>query len=777
MKNIFLFFLLGSLSCFATKFEAFLGTAKATYNGSGYMLATRLYNNTWNIQILGLADSTSSAPNLKIIPTEKYPSDVFINSITADGSLNSIKVELPPGTQFANYVRNIFVDGDVNKITLTAADLGASDGQDGLIKINGSVKNIIVKGKKYKPFKNADYQWWGGNIWADIKISNSINKILAKGGNIYFDNEGGILGNISANGHLKQLYSKETILKIKKNDATSKTSFGGGISANVNVGNNEIKTIKAKGGIISNGKISCRQLKQIKIIGQKLSYPQSIVSPENQGINKICVEAGNGSIESYENCAIKQLIVKNGSINDCLFSAKGDIKTFKTIGEIDNGKGNINNVIARGGYEGSLSKNIKPSITPSICVTSVHTGIDLIIPFVINSTNVSEILTTRIKYRGNALNSYISNSYGKTFSGTNRWEISSYPQTGMFVWATVDEDQGVAPLITVRVRDDSTPNLYDELSISASLFASNVAPTISVVPSDNPRIFNLAYKTLLDWDVTIFDLDFSDELFFSLENDSLGLVTNKISNRKYNVYSTNNLIGFYSNIIFKVTDSTGQTDSTSISINIISNLSPKISTTLDSNYFVRAMGESLNFFVVAEDTELTDLTFVRPLKLPPTAIYSNRTVNTAIPVSNIFYWTPHFLETGSYSWSFYVYDSHDVSLSSTITITGKVTNQFYNPITPKISKKFTYVAPTYHPGNINNISAAGAARASKFIAGVNDNETEDWSSSSYLGKIKKVKINGTATSNTFVSSEDFKIPNKTPLDFNNNEVWINGTKK
>ena len=197
MKKFLLTIFLCAVVCHATKFEQYLGTAKAVYNGDGSMSASAnlSHNNTWDIQIIGLASSTTSAHTFKITPTEKkYQSDVFINSITADGSLSSIKVELPPGTKFANYVRNIYVDGNIKNITLIGADLGASDGQDGLIKINGAVNSITVKGKKYRPFKDADYQWWGGNIWADIIISNGGNKILTKGGNIYYDAEGGILG-------------------------------------------------------------------------------------------------------------------------------------------------------------------------------------------------------------------------------------------------------------------------------------------------------------------------------------------------------------------------------------------------------------------------------------------------------------------------------------------------------------------------------------------------------------------------------------------------------
>jgi len=774
---LIIIYLINAASCFGGKSEVFLGTAKAVYTGDGYMLATRSHNNTWDIQILGLASSTTTAHNLTISPTEKYASDVFINNITADGSLSAIKVKLPPGTQFANYVRNIFVNGNVNKITLTGADLGAGDGQDGLVKIKGSVKSIIVKGKKYRPFKGADYQWWGGNIWADINVSNSFNKILTKGGHIYYDSDGGILGNISAREDAKQILSKGAIVKIKKDDPASKVMFGGGISANVNVGDNKINTIKSKGGIISNGKISCRQLNQLKIIGQKILDTRPIMPPEKQGIHKVCAEIGNGSAESYKKCALKQLIVKNGSIRDSLFSAKGNIKTLKTIGETNNGMGLISNVTARAGYEGSLSKNQKPSITPSTCVTSLHTGVELIIPFIVDSSDSNELLTTRIKYRGPALDSVISNYNGETFFGTNRWKCSSYPQTGMFVWTSVDDDQGIYSNITVRVRDDSAPNLYDELSIVVSLFASNVAPTISVVPSDSPRIFNLAFETKLDWNVSVFDLDLSDPLTFSLENDSIGLVISNIATRTYYVFSTNNSFGFYSNISFKVTDSFGLTDSETISVHIISNFPPNVWTSLETNYFVRAPGESLEFFIVAEDTELTALTFPRPLELPSLAAYTTAVFNTDIPVSNAFLWTPDSSDTGIYNWSFFVYDSHDVSLSGTVTITGKVTNQFYNPAVPESPGEKFFLAPAYHPGDINNITIADSARRCKFIGGVDDNGSENWSIASYLGKIKNVKIIGTAETNTFVSLKEFKIPKKLNLDFDKNEIWINGTRE
>ncbi|MCK5853085.1 hypothetical protein KAH27_08670, partial [bacterium] len=71
---------------------------------------------------------------------------------------------------------------------------------------------------------------------------------------------------------------------------------------------------------------------------------------------------------------------------------------------------------------------------------------------------------------------------------------------------------------------------------------------------------------------------------------------------------------------------------------------------------------------------------------------------------------------------------------------------------------------------------AGNSSYSDFIAGAEDNPPGDWQDANYIGVIKNIKIKGTAVSNIFVSRKKININKRDDFDFDENDVWISGTK-
>jgi len=175
------------INLYAAKTVRYIDALKVTYNGLGNMTAgaSDSGNYTYKIEITGLSSVTNTknkiTDSLVIKPTSKSANSIFIDKIFADGALNKIKVTFPPGKDgLASCVRNIEVDGYVNNITIVGGDLGAPDAHDGEVKIAGSVKQILVKGKKHKIKNTKNAEWWGGNIWADISANEGVAKIIAK---------------------------------------------------------------------------------------------------------------------------------------------------------------------------------------------------------------------------------------------------------------------------------------------------------------------------------------------------------------------------------------------------------------------------------------------------------------------------------------------------------------------------------------------------------------------------------------------------------------------
>jgi len=775
---------------FARTTVRYIDALKVTYTGNGTLIAgpSDVGDYTYKIEVTGLYSSTNSTikvnDTLVITPTSKSANSVFIDEIVADGSLNRIKVTFPPGKNgTASCVRNINVNGYVNNITVINGDLGDPVGHDGQVNICGPVKQILVKGKKYKIKNTKNAEWWGGNIWADINVDHGVSKIIAKGGNLYYYPGATDNGMISVNGDVKLIAADGVIVKTSE---TVRVMFGGGIKADIFNTGNEIKQIRAKGGLIIDSGIYCRQIKKVSVKGQKTTDPRPYFSVNEQGITKTYIQTTDPD-SNYKDCSLKNINIKNGMIFNSLFSAKGNVDSFKSTLEIPLSGFSISNVILRAGTDSDLSENNPPAIAPNIYATGVISETEVIIPFTIDSIDSGETLAVRIHNRGPALEAVISNYYGQSFEYGDAWKITDYPESGMFVWITQDYQEDVYSNIIVRVTDNGIPNKFDDMKIIASVTSSNVAPVLTLDPTNELRIINLLNETNLSWIVKVFDMNIYDDITFSIENNSPGFLFKNTMWRTFEVYSTNLVVGSYSNIIFKATDNDGLSDSKTVTLLVTSNATPIVSTTLTDNKIITIVSNEFSFYVTANSTQTNDLTFSAPTNLPSGAVYSETTYSTVMTASNKFTWTPATSQTGVYNLNFIVFDSNVAPMTGQVDVIITVTNgitsalSIYNLYSDETSEISAAQVPFYastasYPGKIGRINANSSAFDSQFIAGVKDTTPGDWQNASYLGRLESIKIEGGSYSNTFISLKKISIWQGDTFDFSGNAVWINGTR-
>jgi hypothetical protein len=615
----------------------------------------------------------------------RLANSIFIDRIIANGSLESIKIKFPPGTKQggASCVRNIDVGGYLKSLSINGGDLGAGDGQDGKVSINGNVKSINIKGRKYKNTqtnKMKVIEWYGGNIWADIDIAGSVDKIIAKGGNIHLDRHGGILGKISVDGDIKLLAADG--VKVKEfitNEAgtgklTTNKFYGGGINTDIYASNHEIRQIRARGGAIVGGGIYCRQVRTMKVLGQK-SKSHAPVSIQAQGIFNTLVETYHTVLDSH----IKKILVKNGSVRDSIFSAYKDIKSFKITGETNASVGIISNTTIRAGITGGIPENERPLISPLNYSTSTAVRSTLILPFIATSQDTNELLTARIHYRGAALGAMLLDDQDNQFSGTNRLK-GGYSLTGKFMWVASDVHKGIHSNIVIRVRDNGIPNYYTNLNLTIIVTdQGDEAPVLTLTPPDITRTFSKADPNKRFWIASAYDVDLGDEITFSVENAFPGLIVSNVSSRvrQYYFYPNNPNIteDVYSNITFKITDKGGQTDSKSVtSIFVDSNSVHAVFTSLPANNFVWPISKPLSFYVIATNVWAKDFIFITNNISSSEINYPGTNFVNVTAASNLFQWTPDFSDSGEKKLIFKVEDTDQNANIGSVEVKINVSN-------------------------------------------------------------------------------------------------------
>lgn len=663
---------------YGDKTEYTFENVRATYDGEGTMVGSRVADYVYRIDITGNNSSTvfpdEVSHTLTIKPINNKEGEVIIDTIYCDGPLKKMKIALPPGRHRASCVRNIYVDGFVKKLQVQGADIGDSFAHDGRVHITGFVDTFMVKGQKFRPSNSDEIQWWGGNIWADITVNDYISKLMLKGGNLHYDAEGGVLGKVSFKGEMKKLDVKGQKVKTDKTDSSSKVVFGGGINSRINSNDQVIKRIQASGGALYASSIYCAELQKLDIKCPNPGQPEPFIPADHRGIIRSFVQTAD-PVRDFSECNLKQIKVKNANIRDSIFSVKGTTQGIKVKGDPVFNHGLVSNVILRAGYEGTLADTKRPLISPTTGSDTAIANGEAVVPFRVNSIEADEELTVWIQYRGSALNSYISNYVGETYSGTNRWKVTNYPASGMFVWAATGIDAGTYTDIVVRVRDDGIPNLTTDMHVNVTIYSSNVAPTVSYTPTNNPRQYVSGSSEPLSWIVTGDDPDLTDTLNLSFENDTLGLNwyrTNTL--RQFYVYAPNPPQGTHTNIGFTITDAEGFSDTAYVDVDVISNVPlVTVETSLPSNEFSFLALQELTFWIRAEADTVSDITFIRPANLPGDATYFRMPYTRVSIASNKFSWSPDSADAGEYTWTFPVSATTESggstsSVSVTVTI-------------------------------------------------------------------------------------------------------------
>jgi hypothetical protein len=756
------------------------GGMRATYNGTGNMTVTpTLADNVWGITISGVSEFEKRG-TLTIRPTSNNKNAVFIDTIYCDGNINSINITFPPGNKRAGCVRNIYVNGYCKVLKITGGDLGDPDGYDGEVYVNGYVNVINVKGKKYNVPNTTLTEFWGGNIWAEVTVVETLGKIMVKGGNMHYTPYKGIQGFVQVGGHVKLIAVDGMTVKTNRADKTSSVFFGGAMKTDVFADRLAVNQIRLKGGALHGAGIYCRSIRNLKILGQGITAAPPSYPLSGQGIFNTVIETKDPDLD-FKDCGMKQVNIRNGSVRDSNFAIKGNVNGFKITGDASTDVGNVSNVILRVGYEGPITENTKPEITPTSYKGDAIVNSLLVVPFTVKNTDSDETMTVRIQQRGPALDAVISNYTGQTFSGTNLWHITDNVQSGMFVWTPLDYLEGLYSNLVVRVIDDGTPNLYSELNLILSVVVSNVAPTLILDPPDSHRVVSLLTETNVAWDVTIQDPNLDQLVTLTVEEKGdapyLGLASTNTGDRQYYVWATNTLaVGVYSNIVFTAIDVEGLKDSQTIVVSITSNSPPDVTTTLPADDITWAVSNELSFFVLAIDDETNTLTFPRPSELPAAATYAETSYADSMEASNQFTWTPAVSDTGLFTWTFDVYDDNPSVQTGSVTVTVLVTNGLqatagYTEIPLPLQEPIGTYA-----GQIGTITVAGYSLSSDFICGAIDSTSYDWAHATYLGRIKTVNISGNATSNLFVSGKYINIQQADQFDFDSNEVWIDGTR-
>ena len=531
----------------------------ASYNGKGTMtLGERIADYTYTLNISNAATETATG-SLTITPRFRDArTQVAIDSINCDGNLTTVRATFAPGRTAPSFIRNIRVKGSLGQLTVEGGDLGAPDGQDGKIVVGGSIGSITINAKKFSyqiPGSPATFtEWWGGNLWADIWVGSNIQKIVSKGGDLYYDPNGGILGTITLGGNFDKLSVQGTIIKTNSKDATSEIYRGGNINANI-LGSplSVIKAINCQGGAITDGRIQCLQLVKLTTTGQKPTDP-FYIPLSSQGVFKTYVVAADVGGDGAKS-DLQTLTVKNGSIRDSLFAIKGSVNgvTVSGTGTATNQTCLISNVIMRAGFFGDLSEsNLTPSIYPNWLSTNVYAGAHVIIPFAITG-QTNEELTVRLHYRDRALAAVISNDYGQYFVGTNRWHTTETAATGYFVWLTYTNNVGMSSNITIRVRDNGTPNKYADFTIAIGV-VTNVNPVVLLIdPPDNPRTNAVGLSTVV-WSLNVQDPLSQGPIAYQASGMStfeLGITVTNLSSQSAYAYTTKILLpGIYTDIVF-----------------------------------------------------------------------------------------------------------------------------------------------------------------------------------------------------------------------------------
>jgi hypothetical protein len=748
----------------------------ATYSGNGYMrLGPMPADYVYSLIITEGSELSEKPETLRIRPrTANARNEVYIDSIYSEVPLNIIAT-LPPGVTIPNYIRNIYIDGNSALINIVGGTLGAGDAQDGRVIIEGALGTLKVSGKKFNVPNTTTTEWWGGDIWADVYVADNVKRIYTLGGNLHYDNHGGILGTVSIDGGLDALILNGYVVKGDRSVPTSQKMFGGSMNTVLDVDDNIIKMMLLKGGTMLGGEITCLQLAKLQIKGQKSTSPPRDVPLSGQGMFNVAITAkdvgGDGKYSKLNN-----LMIQNGSWRDTRIANKGRIGALKVTGETVGGMGQVSNVIVRAGYTGSLTANQAPSLWADVVSTSIYAGNTLVLPFGIGTTDTGELLSVRIHFRDTALNALLSNDVGQVFMGTNRWVFEHAPTNCYFVWATTNAQLGVASNITIRVHDFGIPYKYDDLQLVVTVTTNVIPPKLVLDPPDNPRYYLTNSQPFLFWSASVAQPGLHGPLVYSVEGISaiqLGIVATNLSDKTgYYFTPTQPAPGTYSNIVFRVSNGVFS-DAASITLHVITSNTITLASSLPGNQCTRAINTAFDFTLDASRPNAA-LPRITAHNLPPNATLHAEEVRDDMVRYRVV-WIPRHGDAGVWHVDFEVHDednTRQAALAVTLTVRDQTARE---PVAPTTAAAVLLAEGSYD-GDINSLNVVGSMHDSSFIASTTDKAANVWSNAIYISRLKSLRIDGVAQSNTFVSLKRINIANGTAFDFVNNFVWINGTR-
>jgi hypothetical protein len=744
----------------------------ATYSGNGTMsLGTPFADFMYTLVISGSTNASGGTGTLTIKPKNaNVRNDVFIDTIYSALPLN-VNITFPPGKTKTCYLRNLYVNGPCNTLKIIGGDLGACDAEDGRVIVSGNLGTVQVGGKKFNVPDTTLTEWWGGNIWADITAYGTVNKIYTSGGDMYYDQHGGILGMITAYGDMNMLAVNGTAVKTNRADKTTNVMFGGTMNAEVNNVGYKIKQLNAKGGTIMGGAINCLQLGKVNIVGQKSTNPPRRLPPAMQGMFRVYLTAKDNGGDGKD-CVINNLTIQNGSLRDCLFANKGNIKGVKVNGETINGMGIISNVVMRAGFVGDLSvSNTEPSIAADNYSTNVYGGNTVTMPFIVTQADPGERLTTRIHFRDYAINALISNDAGQVFYGTNRWHLDSTPATGYFVWATSTKFLGTTSNVTLRVYDNGIPSKDDLLVFVINVSTTLTQPQIVLSPPDNPRTYVVG-SGYLEWITSITEPYLQPSITYSIDtysSNAFGMSILDLGN-KQTLFHANVIppVGTYSNVIFTASNGAFSSQQ-SITVIITTNVLATLATTLPQPHVTVPINTTVDFDVLLHNAaaECT----LRPRSLPPGATCDLHAAGARVV------WVPRHSDVGTHQLIFQARDTrmpwYAPCVTATVTVVASL-RAAAPPAAPAPPVRLGWEGS--FNGDFTSLNCVGSVYDSMFVSSAADQTPNDWASAIYFGKLGSLNIKGVVQSNTFVSTKKIGIAKADTFDFMHNFVWINGTR-
>ena len=470
--SLLILILFGSLSLFAKKERQQtkqFGNMKATYFGNGTLeVVPVMGTDIWDLRVTDAGVSYIDG-TLTVAPQKKYaktPANVKIREIYCDGILKSLKVTFPPGLDHAGFVQNIAIIGNISFLTIKGGDLGSPLGSGGMMRIRGRIAHLNVSGKAFQNAEKQRTEYWGGNVWADLKVKDQLQYTSIKGGNLYFDpSTGGTHGVIESSDNMRSFTVASQTVKDKYTKEAK--CYGGVVNADIVSLLDGLKSMKIKGGVFMGGMIRSKFLRTFNVTAFKTasSYP---VERGLCGIRNayFAVRDYNKTTLNYTNFFVRTISVKDADMINSTFTCQGNISEMKASSNKSLPYGVISNCVVRAGYSGQLLDYNMPEISLDRTV-EVSTNAVMEIPFAISNLVAESEYELYLPNKDRAWHVRLSDGT-EEYSGPSKIAITgSDSYSGKILWDPSEEElyfgkESSIPVtnLTLRVLRKGSPELF-----------------------------------------------------------------------------------------------------------------------------------------------------------------------------------------------------------------------------------------------------------------------------------------------------------------------------